>query len=617
MNIQDVVVLDEISHMLIRPDTFVGSVEDVTVNTYVFNDTGYTGWRNVTYNPALLKIFDEVIQNCYDHSMRPEGKALTRVDVSVSIMTGEISVMDNCGIPVQIHPTYNKYVPCIIFGELRSGTNYNDNEKRKGAGRNGLGSKLTNVFSQYFKVETADGVNKYEKEYQSNRRDEDTPVIKPSKSRYTKISFLPDYDILNTKMTNDNYEMIITRVYEIAACSPHLDLYLNGKKLTVKGFESFVKQFGNDYLYTQNDDQSWKIGIQHSKDGFRQASFVNSTNTRHGGTHIDYVTDQLVDGLREHIKRKTKQDVKPSDIKNHFHIFVEASVDNPRFSSQTKEFMTLKPSEYGTSIKFDDKFFKKLIKSDIVAEIVEWAINRKKLQDMADLKKLNKEAAKTSAKEIPKYTGASSKKDRENCILFICEGDSAEKPLKAARNPVLHGIFALKGKPLNMPDAKPEDIKKNVETFNLMAATGLELGSKPDDLRYGKIVISTDADPDGSHIRGIMIHNFNHAWPDLIKDGMVYILQTPIKRVKQGSKSYEFMTEEEFQKWEAQNKSKSMEVTYLKGLGGNSTSDFEKYMNDSRYHIKVELKDQDDLDALALAFGDADAKKQWLYPDAF
>jgi DNA topoisomerase-2 len=601
--------------MLLRPDTFVGSVEDVKLTTYAFNEKGYYGWREINYNPALLKIFDEVIQNCYDHSTRPDGKRLTRIDVGVSPLTGEITVMDNCGIPVVMHPVYKKYVPCIIFGELRSGTNYNDNDKRTGAGRNGLGAKLTNVFSSFFKVETADGKNKYEKVYESNRRDEEDPVIKPSTSRYTKISFIPDYDILNTKLTQDNIEMMYARVYEIAASAPHLDVYLNGKKIAVKGFESFVKQFGTDYLYI--DSPSWKVGLLHSKTGFKQASFVNSTNTRQGGTHVEYVADQLVDGIREYIKKKTKQDVKPSDIRNHFHLFIDATVENPTFSGQTKEFMTLKVSSYGTSIKFDEKFIKKLIKSDIVAEIVEWAINRKKLQDMADLKKLAKTAVSTSSKEIPKYTGASQKTNRDQCKLFICEGDSAEKPLKAARNPILHGVFALKGKPMSLPNAKPDEIKKNKEIFNLMAATGLELGKPPKDLRYGQLIISTDADPDGSHIRGLMINNIQFEWIDLIKEGRLFILQTPLVRVIQGSKVHEFLAESDFEVWQAKQAKKNYEIQYLKGLGGNSTEDFEKYMNDTKYHLKVEYSGVDDINALALAFGDSDTKKRWLYPDSF
>lgn len=617
-NILDVVVLDEISHMLIRPDTFIGSVESITINTYTFDESGAVKWRDLTYCPALLKLFDEVIQNCSDFSKTPGGSKLNRIDVGISMLTGEISVLDNGGIPVEMHPTYGKYVPCLIFGELRSGTNYDDTQKRKGGGRNGLGAKLTNIFSSHFKVETADGKNKYEKIYESNRRDEYDPVIAKSKSNYTKISFIPDYDVLKTSMDIDNYDMIVSRVYEIAACCPNIEVYINGKRISVKGFESFVKKFDSSALYTSNTD--WRVGIGHSGErGFSHISFVNSTCTRMGGTHLDYLADQLVESVRAYVKKKTKQDVKPADIKNHLFLYVDATVDNPKYTGQTKEVMSLRSADYGTSIKFDDKFIKQLIKSDIVAEIIEWADNKKKLQELKDLRELNKNATKTSRKDIDKYIPASQKTNREQCTLFICEGDSALKPLHAARDPKLHGIFALRGKPMSLIGASIADIKKNKEIQNLMACMGLEYGKPvvPENLRYGRIALSVDADPDGSHICGLMINNFYFAWDSLIKDNMIFKLSTPLVRVVQGKKTLEFFEMEKFETWEAAQIKKNYEVTYLKGLGGNATADFKKYMREPEFLLPITYIDEEDDKALDIAFGDADAKKSWLYKDLF
>jgi DNA topoisomerase-2 len=153
-------LLGELEFILLRPDTFVGSIEPKMLNSYIFKDNGSKPvWRDITYSPALLKLFDEVLQNCYDHSKRPEGKHLNKVDIVINPMSGMISISDNGGIPVVNHPKHNMLVPCMIFGNLRSGSNYNDNDQREGGGRNGLGSKLTNIFSTYFKVETADGIN--------------------------------------------------------------------------------------------------------------------------------------------------------------------------------------------------------------------------------------------------------------------------------------------------------------------------------------------------------------------------------------------------------------------------------------------------------------------------
>lgn len=621
MNVGDVVVLDEIDMMLHRPDTFVGSIEQKTIQSYIFEDVGATPvFRNITYSPALLKLFDEVLQNCYDHSKRPEGKHLTRIDVNINQMMGMISVGDNAGVPVVKHPKaaedpkkYDFYIPCIIWGQLRSSTNYNDEDKREGGGRNGLGAKLTNIFSTLFKVETSDGKTKYEKTYENNRRVESEPKITSIKqARGTKISFIPDYDTLNCHLDSNNYGMIVTRIYEIAACAPHIDIYLNGTKVDVKGFEKFVGKFGDEYLYTENEH--WRIGVHHSgQDGFKHISFCNATHTWQGGTHVDYIANQLVEGVREYVKKKTKQDVKPADIKNHFFLMVDATVYNPRFSSQTKEHMNLAVSSFGTNIRLDDKFINKLIKSPIVAEIVEWAINRKKLQDMADLKKLNKEAAKASVKDIPKYEPASQRDKREECTLFICEGDSAANPLISARDPKKHGVFALKGKMLNMGNAKMDAIKKNEEIQNLMKALGLEFGDQSaSNLRYGKIVLATDADMDGMHIRALAINNFFHYWRGILQDGRLYYLNTPIIRVTKGKDKLEFFSFEDFEAWRAKATGK-FEVKYLKGLGGHGTADFKKYMFEDKYIVPLSYADDDQADEfLELAFGDANDKKVWL-----
>lgn len=610
-HLEKYVVLDEITMMLHRPDTFIGSVESKTLNTYIFEDIHSDPvWRNVTYNPALLKLFDEVLQNCSDHSKRPEGKHLNKIDVTISPMDGLIIIADNGGIPVEMHPEYKKYIPCLIFGELRSGTNYDDTEAREGAGRNGLGAKLTNIFSTYFKVETSDGKKKYEKLYTDNRKTESEPIITNSKNKLTRISFVPDYERLGCSLDIDNYGMIITRIFEIAACSPNIEITINGVKIDVKGFKTFVEKFGSDSLYVESD--GWKIGLHHAgSDGFKHITFVNSTHTWLGGTHLDYISDQLVEGIRGYIKTKTKQDVKPSDIKNHFFVMIDCTVHNPRFSSQTKEQMNLAVSKFGTSFKFEDKFFKLLAKSPIVAEIIEWAMDKKAAQDARDLANINKDSVKSSRKTIKKYEPASEKVNRQACTLFICEGDSAANPLISARNPKLHGVFNLRGKPLNMGSAKIEEIKKNEEIKNLMLVLGLEFNKPAKDLRYGRIVLAMDADMDGYHIIALNLNNFKTKWPNLLVENKIFTLHTPIVRATKGKDVFEFFTMEEYEIWNKKASGK-ISVEFLKGLGGNSTSNFKKYMFEDKYIIPMEYSDQEDIDALNIAFGDASDKKPWL-----
>jgi DNA gyrase/topoisomerase IV subunit B len=610
MNVTDIVVLDEIDMMLHRPDTFVGSIEPKTIRSYIFEDAKKgPQFRSITYSPALLKLFDEVLQNCYDHSKRPGGKNLTRIDVTINPMTGLISVADNAGIPVEMHPEYKMYAPCIIFGMLRSSTNYNDSEQREGGGRNGLGAKLTNIFSTMFKVETCDGKNKYEKTYENNRRDETQPKISAGKNRGTKISFIPDYAKLGCTLDDDNYGMIVTRVYEIAACAPGIDVFINGYQIT-KGFESFVKRFGTDYLYTENTH--WRIGVMHSNEGFKHISFCNAIHTWQGGTHVEYLAEQLVEGIREHVKKKTKIDIKPSDLKNHFFLMVDCTVFNPRFSSQTKEHMNLAISSYGTTFRFDDKFFAKLIKSPIVAEIIKWADDKRKLQEMEENKKKNKEIQKSNPKDIDKYEPAAQRFSRHECTLFVCEGDSASNPLLSARDPKKHGIFKARGKPLNMGVAKMDQIRKNAEIMNFMKAMGLEFGNPSSELRYGKIVLATDADQDGMHIRALFLNNFLHYWPHLLSEGRVFFMNTPIIRVTKGKDTLEFFTQEEYDAW-AKTSTGKWDYKYLKGLGGHSTAHFKKYMFEDKYLVPFEFdNDPDAIKMINLAFGAPDDKKEWL-----
>lgn len=600
--------------ILLRPDTFVGSVESKQIESYIFDDVNTKpNWRTINYSPALLKLFDEILQNTYDQSKRPEGKNMTRIDVNINHMSGLISVFDNSGIPIEIHPEHKMYIPDMIFGMLRSSSNYNDSDQREGGGRNGLGSKLTNIFSTYFKVESCDGKKKYERTYEDNMGKSDDAKITGAniKSRGTRISFIPDYIRLGCSLDKDNYGMIVTRVYEIAACAPDIDVYLNGSKVDVKGFKPFIEKFDPDALYV--DNSHWRIGVLPSDSGFKHVSFVNATHTWLGGTHVEYLADQLVEGVRDYIKKKTKQDIKPAELKSHFSLMIDCTVYNPRFNSQTKDYMNLAIKDYGTTFRFDDKFFKKLIKSKVIQDIVEWAINRKAIQDLKDLKALNKDKPKNTLKKIKKYEGASQKENREDCMLFICEGDSAFNPLISSRDPKTQGVFAMRGKGLRLATATPEQIKKNVEIQDLIAAIGLEFKTKPENLRYGKLVISTDADQDGMHIRAIILDNFKTEWVDLLKDGRVYYLRTPIVRAVKGKETFEFFSEDEFDEWQAKQPANAkLDIEFLKGLGGNSTKDFKKYMFDNKYIIPLTYSDEDDEAALVLAFGEPEDKRVWL-----
>lgn len=606
--------LTPIEHILARPARYVGSINEVTTSDYAVNLTSSdfeVSMKEVTYSPAYLKLFDEIITNSIDHSMKPEGKHLNKVEVTYD-MDGTISVYDNGGIPVVIHSEHNMYVPELIFGELHAGSNFNDDEQSFATGQNGEGSSLTAVFSTYFKVETADGKNKFSCVWQNNLRDKGTPEVSKSKLAFTRVTYTPDFEAL--KLNSVDYsELIARRVVECAACNPHIKFTFNGVEIKTS-FEKFVKKFYEDSIFFENEH--WQIALCPSENGMQHTSFVNSTRTYVGGTHIDYVSNMVVDSIRDYVKKKTKQDLKPSDLKNHFHFFINAKIVNPRYNSQTKERLETLVRDYGTSISIDDKIAKKIQKSTIVEKILEWADRKRQMEELKEAKKLNKEADKANLKKIVKYETATEKIDRAKCTLIICEGDSAAKVLQSSRDPRWFGVFPLKGKPINVAGVPLKKILENEEFTNLMMILGLKIGEKADvsKLRYGKLLISSDADMDGIAIRGLVINNFYRLWPELFEQDFIQVLKTPVACAKIGKQEVELFSMNEMLEWEKQNTGKKYTMAYFKGLGTFDTAKFKEFLKDSKYIENVSLKSDEDKSLLIKAFDKSEAewRKGWI-----
>lgn len=604
--------LSEIEHVLQRPGRYLGTTAVSTQYTYLI-ENGKIVWRNINYSPAFLKLFDEIISNSADFSKTKEGKHLNKIDIQIDKSSGAISVFDNGGIPVVKHSEYNQYIPDMIFGELRSGSNFNDEEDSTGTGQNGEGSTLTNIFSTSFTVDTADGKNRFLCTYHDNMSHKDVPKVSKISKSYTKISYIPDYARLNMTLDDDHFAILQRRVYEIAATNPHLQVTLNGNLINFKAFKDFAKLFSENRIDFGNERM--QLSVFHSKDGFQQIGFVNSTNVFQGGTHVEYIMTQIINGIREHIKKKTKQDIKPSDIRNHFFLMSNSTINNPRYNSQTKEQLQTPVKLYGFTYEIDDKTIQKIIKSDIVAEIILWAEHKQQMQLLAELKDKNKDLSKSSLRHITKYETATSK-NRNKCVLFVAEGDSAAKSLQSARNPELHGIYPLKGKPVNARERKISDLIENKELNELMQIIGLQFGKDPYiyELRYSKLIIATDQDLDGIHLCGLMISNFQRLWPNLVKQGFLVKLQTPIVRVKQNKTEIDFMNLEEYYAWEKK-QTKPFTSTYLKGLGSNDTKYFKEYMYDDKFLIPIQLKDNEDVNALDIAFikAKSDERKTYIY----
>ena len=612
-------LLTEYEKILIRPSRYLGPIESDTKERFIFDDkTKMMEYRNVTSSPALLKMFDEIISNSVDASTRKELTHLNEIRVTVQPLTGLIMVGDNGGIPVAMHKEHDMYVPELIFGNLHSGENFDDDEDSTATGQNGEGAGLVNIFSTFFKVHTSDGKKSFVKTWKNNMKDIEKERISKSKSQCTTVSFIPDFERLGCKVTSDdNMMMIKQRVMEVAACNPHLDVYFNNEKFSFSSFKDFVKLFQSDFVYIENED--WKVAIAASDTGtMEHVSFVNSTNTRVGGTHVHYIANQLIDDIRAHIKKKYKHDIWPAEIKNQFRIFIEAKIINPRYDSQTKVDLVTLSKNFKTNISITDAFIKKVIGSNVLVNMINWLEAK---QSVLDTKECKRNDEKNKRTVVSGHLPANSV-DIEKRILHITEGLSAISNLINVRDPDLHGGYPLKGKFLNTRELSAtllmgKDIKgefKNKEVAELMAVVGLNSDGSM-NLNYGTIAIMADADTDGNCIVGQLL-NFFSRWPQLFKGGRIKILITPIVIATLGKVVKRFYEYNDFLTFE----SDGYTIEYLKGLGSLSESEYDRAVNEP-YYLTVDYDDKAD-STLDLTFNKgknkdtnmkyADERKHWL-----
>ena len=601
--------LSEIDHILARPGMYLGSTTNTTAKSFSVIDNKMVE-EELTYSPALLKMFDEIISNSVDEHIR-SGK-VTRIEVDLFPMTGQIRIKDNGGIPVKKHPTEKVWIPSLIFGELRTGSNFSD-EERFSAGLNGLGSKLSSVFSTEFKVETSDGEKSFVQIFRNNLSEKLEPAIKSSTTNGTVITYIPDYERLGCSLDEQNTKRIEKRVYDVAGCNPKIKVFFNGNEIKTNKFKDYVGLYVNESI--EDSNEHWTVSVAASQDDtFKHVSFVNGVDTFNGGSHIDYIANQITSKLRDHIKKKHKIDVKPNNIKQQLFLFINCKINAPMFTSQTKEFMSTDIKDFGTSFEVTDKFIAKIINSEVVQRILDWAEAQERQKELAELRKMNKQTQNNNfLKKIVKFDDATSK-NRQECILTLSEGDSAAKTILSARDPKTVAVYPLKGKPLNVRDIKISKLTGNDEFANIMAIIGLKLGHdiKKSDLRFGKLVIAADFDPDGSHICGLVINMFQQFWPDLIKEDFLYRLKTPLIVAAHGKTKKEFFNRADYDAWATNAPKHTMK--YFKGLGSFLTKDFIKFMNDPKYLEPLLFKDDQDFKSVDLAFDKkmADQRKDWL-----
>ncbi len=599
---------DQREHILIRPDTYVGDIKPQKESMWIYDEKNNKMIKKtMKHVPGLYKIFDEVLVNARDQTV-VDDKCDT-IKVMINQEDGQIVVWNNGkGIPVQMHQEAKVYVPHMIFAMFLTGSNFDDDERKITGGRNGYGAKLTNVYSTEFIIDVVDEEkNKFHMVCKDNMSVIGKPKITKLKSAksHVQISFKPDLERFGLKkLTDDIVALFKKRVFDIAACAPNIKVYLDGKLIKLNSFKKYISMYYDEgSIIYETPDPRWHVGVMCIKDNdFEQISYVNGICTYNGGNHVDYIVNDIVKRLNEIIQKKNKDiKVKPSQIKENLVIFVDAIIENPSFTSQTKETLKTKVKDFGSVCKVSDKMINSISKSGIL----DLALQIAELKHNSALKKTDgKKIGKISG--IPKLEDANwaGTKKAHQCRLILTEGDSAKALAMSGRKVVGNdrfGIFPLRGKLLNVRDCSSKKVGENAEVAYIKQIMGLKQGKHYKDvkeLRYGGIIIMTDQDLDGVHIKGLLLNFIHYFWPSLLKiDNFVTYLATPIVKAFKGSKEVAaFYTQQEFEEWKEKTNTSGMKFKYYKGLGTSTAKEAEEYFTDLDKKL-IEYYAEEDVDS--------------------
>jgi DNA topoisomerase-2 len=631
-------------HILELPDTYVGSTKTNEETRWVYNpETNKMSWKKVQFNPGLYKIFDEIIVNARDEYVRSvttvDMTPIKHIDISVAATEDNETLIsisnDGDGIPIEEDPETKVMIPELIFGHLLTSSNYDKNEEKIVGGKNGYGSKCTNILSKLFTVDIKHPASgkMYSQTWYDNMYKVEKPSIKKlagSKGQ-VKVSFVPDrtrfagaFD--KSGVIADMISVFHTRAIELAALvSNGVKVTWNGEAITTNTFEKYVKLFLRDgmtgFAY-ENCGPRWEVAailkrhLYSDDEDFEEnhISFVNGINTKKGGKHVETISRKVLIDFCEFAKKK-KVDIKPGQLKNSIVLFVNSTIVNPSFDSQSKEFLTTPSSEFGSRPDFNGKLVDSLNKLGLLEE-AKYLLEAKTLR----------EAKKTDGKKRSVIRGMTKLEDAlwagtaksKECTLILTEGDSAATSAISGLNVVGRekwGVFPLRGKLLNVRDITIQKFNANEELTAIKKILGLEQGKQYKDsseLRYGRVMIMADQDHDGSHIKGLLMNLFHAEWPNLLRNGFLCTLLTPILKATKGKSTLSFYSIPEFNNWKESNSLSGWKIKYYKGLGTSTPAEAKEWFKDL-HEIKYEWDEQTD-ESINLAFNKkrTDDRKKWL-----
>lgn len=590
-------------HILKRPGMYVGSRKPEECTLWIYNEDRNDAephfvHKTITYVPALYKIYDEILVNARDHVIRCADENKTRctaIKITIDAEKNIINIWNNgAGIEVVKHPVHKVYIPTMIFSHLLSSSNMNDKESRKVGGTNGLGAKLANIYSTDFISETYDEETKlkFYQRYRDNMYKVEEPIIKKLKNGkpYTSITFSPDLSKFGLKeLTADILALFKKRAYDVAM-NTSAKVYYNDELIVANNFSKYIDLYfpeGSEHAKVLDiAEENWKVCVIYDptdKLEHQNISFVNGICTSRGGTHVDYVSNQILKNLRDKLSKKIKDaTIKPAMIKENLILFVDSVIINPEFDTQTKELLKTKVADFGSTYKITEAFIKKIIKTGVLDQIAV-NINAKATAN------LNKKGGVKYAKLYGAHKAGT--KYGHLCSLILTEGDSAKTFALSGLNVVgrdYYGVFPLRGKLINVRDKAETKISQNEEIKAIISIMGLDPKKQYTDtkgLRYGRVLILTDQDTDGIHIKALIMNFFHKYWPSLLKiEGFIQTLGTPLLKAIKGTNKNkqvkEFFDERSFNEWKNENSTKNWKIKYYKGLGTSEPAEAQECFTD-------------------------------------
>ena len=631
-------------HILELPDTYIGSTKTNEETRWVYDDgSNKMVWRKLMFNPGLYKIFDEIVVNARDEYVRSTVTAgmtpIKHIDVTVQSRDGDtvISVEnDGDGIPIEMNEQEKMMVPEMIFGNLLTSSNYDKSEAKIVGGKNGLGSKASNIMSKLFTIDikTPASGKQYTQSWYDNMYRVEKPIIKKSTSKtgHVNVTFIPDrtrflgaFD--GTGITLDMIRCFHTRIIELAALvGKDVKVTWNGGAVASNTFEKFIKLFLRDGMTGsayEHCGPRWEVGAilashlysdEEELPEDKHISFVNGIHTKKGGKHVETVGRKVLTDFCE-LANKKKVDIKPGQLKNSIVLFINSTIVNPSFDSQSKEYLSTPAAEFGSKPEYSGKLVDGLAKLGLLEE-AKFLLEAKSLR----------ETKKTDGKKRSTIRGMTKLEDAmlagtaksSLCTLILTEGDSAATSAISGLKEVgreLWGVFPLRGKLLNVRDITVQKFNANEELTAIKKILGLEQGKQYKDvseLRYGRVMVMADQDHDGSHIKGLLMNLFHAEWPGLMRSGFLCTLLTPILKATKGKTTVSFYSIPEFNQWKDANSLAGWKIKYYKGLGTSTPAEAREWFKDL-HEIQYEWDEKTD-ESMNLAFNkkQADDRKKWL-----